>query len=345
MSKLDLSIEFANPQRTYAPGEVVAGEVIVSANKDVDCRELVLSHRWETHGKGNKHKDMETTHWLYRGPWTAGDVYRYPFQFTAPDGPPTYHGHHLNIDHYVRARADIPWSIDPKTQEEFVLVPAAVPPDALADAAANEDNFVEEDFQGHGAPGEWIGILVACAVCGAVMYFVDSIVFRVVCGIVLLIVVGGFARRIMTRGLFREVVLRAQPQHARPGDSVAVRISAAPLKSLSVERITATLRGQEVCVSGSGTNETTHKHVLHQEELKLCRDVRLMPEEEFEYQAQFVIPHTDAYSFVAKDNKLTWSVDFQVHVPRWPDWKGELELFVTPDPQGDLERLARDLEV
>lgn len=349
MSKLDLSIEFGRPERVYAPGEIVTGDVIVSANKDVDCRDLVLSHRWETHGKGNKHKDKETTHSLFTGPWRAGETYRYAFQFPAPEGPPTYHGRHLNIDHYVVVRADIPWSIDAKAREDWLLAPN---PEALSAPRAENADFVEKCFRPLSTRTMWWGIVLLVVLGCVPVAFLCFAIFKGVQGvpglamgqivaIILpfsLLVVGAGVYIAKSRRMFAEIVMRLTPRHLRPGETLDLRMQGATLKPLKAERITATLRGAEICVSGSGTNQVTHVHKLHEQDIELARDVHLSPSEAFHYVCLLEIPATNGYSFRAPDNKLVWSVEVRFHVPRSPDWKRELEFIVTPDPTGDLAR-------
>ncbi len=127
MSKLRMQIVFDREDRSYRGGEQVAGEVVVTASAEVVCNGLKLEYFWQTHGKGNKDRGEGGQQILFEGQWRAGETNRYPFEFKSLPGPPTYHGHHLNIDHYVRVRADIPWSFDPKTTEEFILSPGGSP--------------------------------------------------------------------------------------------------------------------------------------------------------------------------------------------------------------------------
>ena len=108
MAKCDLHIEFDRPDRTYFGGEEITGNVHVSVNADVRCDGLTLETHWKTHGRGNTARGPKEKWTLFAGEWRAGEAAKYPFRFTAPHGPGTYRGKYLNIDHYLRARADIP---------------------------------------------------------------------------------------------------------------------------------------------------------------------------------------------------------------------------------------------
>ena len=117
MSKCDISIEFDAENRTYRGGETVSGRVLVEVNKDLTSNGIKLIHFWQTHGYGNTdagervEEMLDTDSQLF-----AGEVRTYPFSFVADRQPLTYHGHYVNIDHYVRVEVDVPWAIDPKLE-------------------------------------------------------------------------------------------------------------------------------------------------------------------------------------------------------------------------------------
>ena len=65
---------------------------------------------------------------VHEGELLEGRQYEFPFEFEAATKPWTYRGHHLNIDHYVEARVDIAWAIDPKFETEFIVLPSPASP-------------------------------------------------------------------------------------------------------------------------------------------------------------------------------------------------------------------------
>jgi len=121
-----------------------------------------------------------------------------------------------------------------------------------------------------------------------------------------------------------------------PGGRMPVRLSLTPRKSLAINGITAQLTGQEQCVSGSGTNTTTHKHVLYQHTITLAPAIQLTAGQPLEFSGLVEIPSTDAYTFHATDNNLIWSVQLRIDIPRWPDWVDVVTLTVRPrlEPAG-----------
>ncbi|MFT7638944.1 MAG: sporulation-control protein spo0M, partial [Pirellulaceae bacterium] len=127
MSRCNISISFDNADRVYQPGETISGEISVQVNKDTNCSGLIVEQFWQTHGRGNTDRGECRTVILDEGMWQAGEQYHFPFSFATPDGPPTYHGKYLNIDHYIEVRVDVPWAFDPTHREEFILLPGDRP--------------------------------------------------------------------------------------------------------------------------------------------------------------------------------------------------------------------------
>jgi hypothetical protein len=88
------------------------------------CDGLEITFGWQTHGRGNRNEGPVETTRLGPFEWQAGAAERYPFEFKLPNGPVSYHGTLVNVDWYLRARADVPWAIDPKGEQEVLLEPA-----------------------------------------------------------------------------------------------------------------------------------------------------------------------------------------------------------------------------
>ena len=124
MSKCDIQILFDRSDRTYHGGDTVSGEVIVQVNQDISCNGIILKHYWSTHGKGNtKTGEKHTIRLSETQPLQAGEELRLPFEFQSELWPLTYRGTNINVDHYVHVAVDVPWAIDPKHSEEFIVRP------------------------------------------------------------------------------------------------------------------------------------------------------------------------------------------------------------------------------
>ncbi|MCP4220745.1 MAG: mechanosensitive ion channel, partial [bacterium] len=168
MSKCDLKVVFDRADRVYHPGETISGNVEVEVNKDVKCNALKIEMRWQTHGKGNTDFEIMAETEEPEMEWNAGSMLRFPFRFKAPKMPLTYHGHFLNIDHYIRATADIPWAIDPKTSEEFILKPGESSERDYREEGADEETTVEKKKTG--ILGKGCGWVVGILVLGLLIY-------------------------------------------------------------------------------------------------------------------------------------------------------------------------------
>ena len=119
MSKCHIWIEIDDPDRVYHPGDTVGARVHVDVDEDVTCDGLEVTRQWSTHGRGNAEAGDTRFKRLFSGEWKAGTTHSYRVEFVIPNGPYSYHGHYLNVDWYVRARADIPWAFDPKAEADF----------------------------------------------------------------------------------------------------------------------------------------------------------------------------------------------------------------------------------
>ena len=123
MAKCDLSIELDESRTVFHPGDRVRGAVLVQTDDSMRCDGLEVSLGWETHGRGNRAAGDPVRVELFSGEWTGATTVRYGFELELPAGPATYHGHYLNVGWFLRARADVPWKLDPKAELEISLLP------------------------------------------------------------------------------------------------------------------------------------------------------------------------------------------------------------------------------
>jgi len=338
MSKCDLKIVYDRPDRRYRGGEAVTGTVLVQVNKNVRCDGLMIEHFWQTHGRGNTATGDPQTNVPFRGDLQAGQSVSYPFSFVAPQGPPTYHGHYVNIDHYVNVRVDIPWALDPKHKEEYILLPGRGDYGHLPGEAAG---------QAHGKGflaklGMPVGI--AMIVIGFFLFCPFGLVL-VPAGCVILF----FAlRKSFAEKKIGKVELLCGPPNVRPGGGVPVRLAFTPRGSAHLNGITAKLTGVEQCVSGSGTDRTTHTHKLHERVFALSPARDVTANQPLRVEGMVPIPQTNAFTFHADDNDLIWKLEVRIDIPLWPDWLENRVLIVRPvaeAPDVEVAELAEIPEV
>jgi len=303
VSKCDITIEFARADRQYQPGERVEGVVVVRANGDVESRGLQLERYWSTHGKGNTDKSVLDQVTLEgAATWRAGQRAEYPFAFDAPSEPVSYHGHHLNVDHYVKVKVDVAWAFDPKAVEEYLVIPG---PLDLSRRRAPHTEMVEG-----GSP---VGLL-AWVVISAVSFLVFGFLAIPISLIAFLLL----RRKIAARKL-GHVSATFHATRVMPGELIPVEITLTPPKAVELYGVVAELEGKERCTSGSGTNRHTYSHTVAEEKTELTGATTLRAHTAHTVAHTIAVPDVPAYSFDASDNKLVWRLVVKIKVARWPD--------------------------
>ena len=114
------------------------------------------------------------------------------------------------------------------------------------------------------------------------------------------------------------------------GDEVVGEFVTTTKKNVSINSITAVLTCMEKCVSGSGSNKTTHTHAVFEKSLELQSKTVLKVGKEHRLPFVFRVPDDAPCSVKLYQNSLIWSVELRVDIPRWPDWVKSLNLFVGP---------------
>lgn len=341
MSKCDLRVVLDESERVFRVGDTIKGHVEVSVNAACTCNGLTVTQRWRTHGRGNRASGAGETQPLFSGEWQPGEVHSFPFEFQAPAGPLTYHGHYLNVDWYLEAQADIPWALDPKAEVDYVL--------EVGDADPRDLHQLTVPI----ARGERSGGMAFCAL----LFFAPFILFGgggFIAGLAMLasgraeglfmLVWGslfggipGIMALFMLRNTFAkrklgEVHVSFQPNSVGPGERATLYLEFKPRADIEINAITATFKGQEVVVSGSGTNTTTHRHTLHERVEELTGRCTLRRLEHADFKLELEVPDDAAPSFTASSNSVTWTCALHIDIARWPDWTSDVPLVVTPAP-------------
>ena len=122
-----------------------------------------------------------------------------------------------------------------------------------------------------------------------------------------------------------------------PGSELVGEFITQTRKTVVPNAITVALRGTEVCVSGSGSNRTTHKNVIFEEIQELQSNTTLQAGTENRCPFSFQIPEDAALSVKLTDNSLIWSIEVEVDIPRWPDWRKDKSIYIVP---ADEKRLG-----
>ena len=324
MAKCDIRITFDNPDRNYRGGDRVSGEVHIQVNEDIRCNGIKLTHHWKTHGRGNTDSGAKNTIQLSEMvPLSAGEELHFPFEFEAGRWPLTYHGHYICVDHFVHVAVDVPWAIDPKHEEEFIVAAGERPPEftgGRGEIVAIEKKTTE-------VKGAWKIVLYT---------FLALIVIMLSFALLFLIpifLIGGGGYWIWKKVIASrvgEVNLKVSHVVVGPGEQWPIELTFTPKKTFPVNGITLKIVGQEAATSGSGTNATTHTHTLFEELHTIYPEGMLTAGKPFSERFVVELPETDAWSLAESDNKINWTAETRIDIPRFPDWKEKTVLQMIP---------------
>lgn len=341
MSKCDLRVEL-DDHGPFAPGDAVRGRVIVNTNADVRCDALTVRLGWHTHGSGNPASDDLDPETVFVGEWRAGEQASYPFALTAPNGPFTYRGRHLNVDWRVKARADIPWAIDPKASADFLLPPVrtATEPDRGTDMAHGSETarrmgvgcmmlfFLPFLLVGLATLFAWFGHQAGTVEVegDAWVMLIVGPVFTLVGAIPLFVL--GF--RWLARRKVGDVDVQLSSGQVRRGEELRVKLRFEPRSDFMINEVVLRLLAQEEVVRGSGSNKTTYRHEAHVDrrvpiDAQACR-----PFDPVSCEVAFPIPDDAPPTFGAPSNRLHWELEARIDIPGWPDWTREFVVQVDP---------------
>ncbi len=324
MSKCDIRIEFDRDDRTYSGGETVAGRVFIRVNESVNSKGITLTHQWRTHGRGNvtsgpKEKiELETAR-----SYSPGEEYEFPFSLTTATHPVTYHGTMINVDHYVSIQVDVPWSINPKAEEEYILV-AGNPPEHFV--GSRNEVIAPKPTTGKSSI---IGKVILAVVFGVLLIAVSVFAFFLLPIILLIAGYFWFRKKALAMRL-GEVQLSIPHVIVSPGEPWSASLQFQPRKQFRINSIGLTLLGKESATSGSGTTSTTYTHrILEQKFVGRANDM-LTAGESVREEFTFDFPDTDAFSLELSDNKIQWTATIRIDIPAFPDWSKTQALQVVP---------------
>jgi hypothetical protein len=126
------------------------------------------------------------------------------------------------------------------------------------------------------------------------------------------------------------VQCRVQPTSVSAGQACVCTLEFAPKRKISVNSVTATLIGEEKCVSGSGSNRKTYHEELQRTVERFLESTQLSPGQQQSFQATFQLPQDAAPSMKLSDNEVNWCVEFRIDIPRWPDFVEKVPVIVVP---------------
>ncbi len=343
MSNCNISIELNKPDAVYEIGEKVNCQVKVSVDQMVECKNLTIGHTWWTHGRGNRAYGQEHSTILFEGWWQPGE-YVYPHQFVVDEGPLSYHGNILNLDWQVEARADIPWKIDPKETKEFYVkrgpkkalnnptsasdkkTPTSQPLDSPSRGDAR--NFITQALKPYAKRIMAFFILICVGIIAYSVWdyletgHLDIFFTMFKLAIVLSLSNIGFKlfQNMIAEKKLGEVSLSLDKKNCYPGDKVMMKLNFQPPGKVKINSIKADIKGEEIAVSGSGTNRSTRSSVFFSKEIDFPVPDFYSANQTYDKSIVFEIPNDAPASLEVSNNTIAWSVDVHIDIPKSPDW-------------------------
>lgn len=277
---------------------------------------------------------------LFTGDWTAGSEHSYPFEFDVAPGPATQQGKIIQVHWCLEARADIPWALDPKSERSFHVIGGPVPQVDLGPNYA-PTQLDHSKIHGGGCLSLFGGIFVAVGLALFLptifslmdygeFFFDGQIIFAggfLLVGLFMLIF--GVRNRLAARKL-GEMKISLEPNVIRIGEPLVCSVVFTPGSSIRFNHVTATVRGTEVAVSGSGKHQTTHSNKFFENVVPISGPVEVLSGEETRFEAVLPLPENGLSTFVAPANTISWGVTLHLDIHRWPDWKKNIPFTVVP---------------
>ncbi|MFO0979544.1 MAG: hypothetical protein U0996_24275 [Planctomycetaceae bacterium] len=323
--KCDVRILFDRSNRTWRGGESVTGRVIVTVNLETKSNGIRLTHSWKTHGRGNTDSGPKETELLQEaGMLLPGQNLEFPFSFSAPLFPVTYHGHLISIDHYVTAEVDVSWARNPSAEEDFIVLPGAVP----TQFTGARDQIVSLKPEANQSTG-MIAKIILFLVLGALLVAV-AMLATLLLPVVLIVAVWLWLKSQALKMRLGKVELAMPIKVVAPGESWPVSLKFTARRSFVINSISLKISGIESAASGSGTDKTTHTHQLLLENHLLREGGTVEAGETVEEILQIPFPDSEAFSFEAADNSIKWTAEVRIDIPRFPDWTSTETLQLVP---------------
>lgn len=316
-----IRIELDHSGSTYRPGEALTGHVMVDDADGASCSSVRLARFWRTHGHGDEDTGGASSVELHSGPLDGPGAHRIPFTLRAPPGPLTYRGALLTVDHCLEARLERSAGVAAVATAGYTLEPGAtpIPPDPHLITVTGS--------RARRGTGCRIGFGALCILFGLVTLPLGIVIMAL--GVVLLFPV---VRRGLAGSKLGEVTSRLGDPLVQPGGSVRVEVRMDPLKRRTVNGVSATIRGREICVSGHDRDREVREHEVYSRAVTLSGSRSLAAGEATVLTAEIPVPDSDAWTFSSEHNEVTWDLTVRVDIPSWPDWYEEHKLVFWPWP-------------
>jgi len=294
-------------------GDTVTGRLILALKKP-HTGTIRVEMGWRITGKGNKSGEVLETKDLFTGEFEAG-AHAFPFAFPTPHGPFTYAGTHMEVEWFVKGRADIPWKIDPKATAVFKLNPGEV--DSGEDFPIVVGSVVEELKEDAGSNMILAGIGLVMFLTGLGLFSMSAAF-----GAGSMVVGLGFAIPLIAKKPIEKIKLSFEPKEVRSGMPVNWKASFKPKPGVVINSATVVFQCREIVTKGHGRDSKVWSEVVFHHEEKLQQDANRS------YSGRFEVP--PIYSLSMKSHKVIWSIGLHIDIARRPDFHVDTVFEVLP---------------
>ncbi len=231
----------------------------------------------------------------------------------------------INVSHYVQAEAQIPWANNPKTLQEFSLIATDSPPDL-----APTSNVLGKS--------NWLGWIFGPIALVVLLVFLPFLLFLLpVIGIIA--AAYWFIRVLIPSQITGKVEFKTEPAALSQGQTLTGSCEFTPKRASTINGITWTVKCHEKCVSGSGSKRSKHTHEVLTQVYTLAEASILEAGKLQKFEFSYLIPTTVPPSLKFTDNEISWSSEFRIDIPKWPDWIKEIPFIVKSAAMANPSRI------
>lgn len=283
---------------------------------------------WLAEGSGDRDKAVIDT--------VAGQAgTRMEFWFTVPaEGPVTFHGKHVHIRWRVRVRLDVPWAIDPKAEQEFVVMPAETGPALKKEALSMGPTVAQEAPSGIGREIAWLVLLTLFLWSVAIGVFLNEGHPGSLCGFaggcITLAVLVSLLWKPLAKMKVRIEKTELSSGTLGLGDTLEGTVTILSKTDVQLNAVRIELVCEERARERVGTRTRYYTENVHKAEVVGARNLRLRPRHRQSVPFRFEIPAMSMHSFAADNNWVTWRLRVRCDIPNWPDLMEEYVLTVKP---------------
>jgi hypothetical protein len=342
MGLLDVRIQFDGERRTYTPGEVVSGRVVVQSVADQDIRGIVVIRDWRARaGAVSETGNREEKEVSGPAKLRAGESHEFPFQFEAPSSPFTYRGRLLTLDWRLTASVDAGERF--VVESPFTLVPGERAGKAPFEWEHNRERTQKARDYGHprtpalvwfiGALGMLFalvgGFMAVTAVVGASSETVQLLVVGLILvGIGMLGAWQVFAAS-RARRTAESISLVVSTPVVRANETLRLSLEV-PARSGRISSARVFLICEEEAVQeGADGKKSTRRTVVRETEVARSAGPAA-PGQPLRLQAAVRVPLNCPSSFHGRCTSVNWLVEARLMLPFSPDFRTRKAFVLRP---------------